>query len=105
MGMLVLRGYWKGTRKPVVEKAATQPAVKGKKNRRIGEPNGQNSVAIRELKVVALVEMPRGLLSFGFVEVGRILAGEMMRLPGPSRGTTRTQKQSRLGPTQRPTAA
>ena len=59
---------------------------KGKKDRRLGEPSGQNWDQIEALELDARVELVRALLPLGLAEVGRMLDEEVERLAGPRHG-------------------
>ncbi len=64
---------------------------RGKKDQRLGEPQGQNWAAIKELEVDARLELIRELIPLGLAEVGRMRDEEVERLAGP--------RHERKGPT------
>ena len=56
---------------------------KGKKDRRMGEPNGVGWEEIEGLDLNARVELIRALIPLGLAEVGRMLDEEVEQLAGP----------------------
>ncbi|MEX2530819.1 MAG: IS256 family transposase [Gemmatimonadota bacterium] len=70
---------------------------KGKKDRRLGEPNGIGWEEIDELDVDGRVEMIRALLPLGLAEVGRMLDEEVERLAGPRHGRKAEEGRYRHG--------
>lgn len=57
--------------------------VRGKKDRRLGEPGGLSWEQIEALEVDARLELIRELIPLGLAEVGRMLDEEVERLAGP----------------------
>jgi transposase-like protein len=60
-----------------------QLVVRGKKNRRLGEPASRRWEEIQALEVDARIELIRELIPLGLAEVGRTLDEEVVQLAGP----------------------
>ncbi len=63
-----------------------QLVERGKKDRRMGEPQGVGWEVIEAMEVDARIELIRELIPLGLAEVGRMLDEEVERLAGPRHG-------------------
>lgn len=63
-----------------------QLVERGKKDRRMGEPQGVAWEVIEAMEVDARIELIRELIPLGLAEVGRMLDDEVERLAGPRHG-------------------